>query len=486
MANSSDFSGIRAVLWPIHNKELKKFIPMALMMFCILFNYSLLRVNKDSMIITECGAEIISALKFWAVLPSAVIFMIVYSKLANILSKPSLFYTISMFFLGFFAIFGFILYPLGDTLYINVDGAITAFPFLKWIFKMISVWPLTLFYIMSELWGSVMLSLMFWQFANQITPVLQAKRFYAMFGLIGNVSLMATGELCSKIRGYDDVTANYIISISLLVFGFLAVFAYSWINRNVLTDPEQYNPSEITQKKKKAKLSIGESFKYIFTSKYIGYIALLVICYGISINLIEGVWKDQVKHLYPNKADYRAFMGNLQFWTGVGTIICMIIGANILRVFGWTIGALATPVMVLVTGGLFLLLVVFQSSSFIVGMVGENILHFAVIMGLLQNVLAKSTKYSLFDSTKEMSYIPLDDELKSKGKAAVDVVGGRLGKSGGAAIQFLLLMIPGASLTSLAPTLAIICVAIILIWLWAVLALRKEFTAKTGGVADKQ
>ena len=128
---------------------------------------------------------------------------------------------------------------------------------------MISVWPLTLFYIMSELWGSVMLSLMFWQFANQITPVLQAKRFYAMFGLIGNVSLMATGELCKKIQVYDDITANYIISVSLLVFGFLAVFAYSWINRNVLTDPEQYNPSEITQKKKKAKLSIGESFKSV-------------------------------------------------------------------------------------------------------------------------------------------------------------------------------------------------------------------------------
>lgn len=487
MADSSEFKGIRAVLWPIHKEELKKFLPMALMMFSILFNYSLLRINKDSLVVTAAGAEVISALKLWAVLPSAMIFMVVYAKLANILSKPKLFYSIALFFLVFFGVFGFILYPLGDSLYINVASWIEAAPSFKWIFMMISIWPRSLFYIMSELWGSVMLSLMFWQFANQITPVLQAKRFYAMFGFVGNTGLILSGGISKWVKNMNPVTANYVVIVAIIAFGALAMFLYSWMQKNVLTDPKCYNPEEIQTKKKKAKLSLGESFKYIFTSKYIMFIALLVICYGISINLVEGVWKDQLKQLCPDEGSYRSFMGGLQIWTAVGTILFMIVGTNIVRIFGWFTGAMATPLMVLVTGALFFLLITYRDSSeaMVIGMGFSSALELIAYMGLLQNVLAKATKYSLFDSTKEMSYIPLDEELKMKGKAAVDVVGGRLGKSGGAAVQALLLMIPGTTLTSLVPVMSVVFVVIVLVWIFAVVGLNKEFSAKTNNIANK-
>ena len=59
----------------------------------------------------------------------------------------------------------------------------------------------------------------------------------------------------------------------------------------------------------------------------------------------------------------------------------------------------------------------------------------AVFVGAAQNIMSKAAKYSLFDPCKEMAYIPLDQEQKSKGKAAIEVIGGPLGKSGGSLIQ---------------------------------------------------
>jgi ATP/ADP translocase len=36
---------------------------------------------------------------------------------------------------------------------------------------------------MAELWGSVVVSVLFWGFANQITTVDEASQFYPLFGL---------------------------------------------------------------------------------------------------------------------------------------------------------------------------------------------------------------------------------------------------------------------------------------------------------------
>ena len=41
--------------------------------------------------------------------------------------------------------------------------------------------------------------------------------------------------------------------------------------------------------------------------------------------------------------------------------------------------------------------------------------------------MTKATKYTAFDPTKEMAYLPLGSEERYKAKAAVDVVGARLG-----------------------------------------------------------
>ena len=103
--SAGTMSSVRQFLWPIYGKEHKKFLPMALMIGMILFNYSVLRNIKDALVVTEGGSETITFLKFWVVVPSAFLFFVIYSKLSNVLKKQSLFYVIVIPFLIFFGLF---------------------------------------------------------------------------------------------------------------------------------------------------------------------------------------------------------------------------------------------------------------------------------------------------------------------------------------------------------------------------------------------
>jgi AAA family ATP:ADP antiporter len=155
-----------------------------------------------------------------------------------------------------------------------------------------------------------------------------------------------------------------------------------------------------------------------------------------------------------------------------------------MRKYSWFLSAMITPLMIFVTGLIFFSFVIFDASiGPLVEKCGFTALGVVITVGLMQNVLGKGVKYSLFDPTKEMSYIPLDDELKSKGKAAVDVIGGRAGKSGGAAIQFLLLNVIfiGSSLMELVSILAAIFTVILILWFYAVSGLNKQFLKITAG-----
>ena len=66
-----------------------------------------------------------------------------------------------------------------------------------------------------------------------------------------------------------------------------------------------------------------------------------------------------------------------------------------------------------------------------------NFVVLAVWFGMVQDALSKSVKYCLFDATKNMAYVPLDEETRTKGQAAVEVIGGRAGKAGASLIQTL-------------------------------------------------
>ena len=440
---------------------------------------------KDSIVITTIGAESTAFLKVWGVMPAAILMAVIYVALISRFRPQTVFYVIISSFLAFFGIFAFVIFPNHEYYHLHPDVAanlIASYPHLKWFILSASKWGFSLFYIIAELWSNAVFNLLFWQFVNSVTSVDQSKRFYILFGLFGQTGLYFSGRFLQDAEPISvELIKQFNLSIPLeilsaqlvlggvLVLGAIAICSFWYLNNRVLSH------ATVEFKAKKEKMSLKESLKMVASSRYIRLIAILLIAYGAAINLAEGPWKAKAVQLYPTEQAYRAFVGSYLSYTGLFTILFVLIGSNIVRFLGWYAAAIITPVMVFITGMGF-----FGISNFdLLGMFGiaaSSPLVLAVSIGAIQNVLSKSSKYTVFDSTKEMAYVPLDDELKTKGKAAVDVAGSKIGKSFSAFLQsFVFIIIPSATYHSISIYIMVVFTIICIIWIWAVRELSREY-----------
>jgi len=475
-------------------KTLKKVFPLGVMLFFILFNYTILRDTKDVLVVTapNSGAEIIPFLKTYVNLPSAIGFTVLYSSLTNKMPADKVFYVVMTSFIAFFGAFAGIIYPMRDLLHPNAaaDWLSAALPpFFLPLIAIFRNWTYALFYTLANMWGSVVVSLLFWGFANEITTVDEAKKYYPLFGLMANVALIFSGQYVkyvSSLRSGLPAGADYwghslkLLMGAVVAGGAVVVGIMAYMQKFVLTDPECVDPNkEAKRKKQKTSMSMGESAKFLGNSPYIRDLAILVIGYGMAINIVEVTWKSKLKAAFPDPNSYSTFMGNFSSATGVITLLMMVGGRWIFNKFGWGVAALITPITLLTTGIAFFSLIMFpQVFAPITAKLGMTPLMVAVMIGAGQNILSKGSKYSLFDPCKEMAYIPLDSESKTKGKAAVDVIGNPLGKSGGSFIQQVLIGIFG-SLQASTPYLGGILGLIIIAWIQAAASLNKQFLAKS-------
>ena len=90
-------------------------------------------------------------------------------------------------------------------------------------------------------------------------------------------------------------------------------------------------------------MTLKEPAKFLMSSSYIRDLAILVISYGMCINIVEVSWKAKLKQAFPDPYSYSSFMGNFSSATGTVTLAMMLIGRSVFQRFGWRIAALVTP-----------------------------------------------------------------------------------------------------------------------------------------------
>lgn len=467
-------------LIPVRRGEWASFCCISAMMAAVTYVYGILRVLKESLVLSLGSAEMISAIKIWVIWPVSILAVIIYIKLSGCMLRTRLFHAANAFFVFFFVLFATLIYPNYQACCFHLgDGLVVQYPSLRYFFMVLNNWPCSLFYAFAELWTTVMLSVSTWEVTNHITTLDQSKRFYSLYGAFRGFGMTLASVLAGYFASlYDNwgttlnlttislVTAAAILSGALVVL--TRVFGFENLNSDVSAGS--------LVKKKRSSGSIRGSLKIIFSSKAILLITAMILCYGISLNLIEGVWKKSVELQFLGNANrIQHFMGGVYSVVGFFTVLFSLIGAQVFKKLGWRKSAMITPAVFLITGSIFFLGVLFKDSRLVM-LWGIPALEVAVYFGALNQAFSRSSKNSFFDAAKEMLYIPLNVDLRTKGKAAAETIGMRFGKGSGALIQQLLLTIfTGANLIELAPFMAAGFLVVIVVWFYSTFEISRIY-----------
>jgi AAA family ATP:ADP antiporter len=479
MEAEAKLSSFRKRFFPIYDKEFKKFFPLTSIFFCITLNYGLLRGIKDTLLMTMKGggSEAIAAAKFFGVLPFMFIFKIVYDAVSRRGDRDLRFNFILTYFLAFFLCYRFVIYPHPEMFQFHgaadwLEANASRLGKLALMFRQFNN---VVFYIHAEAWGAFTLSVLFWTFVNGIVDVHQSKRFYSPLSVGAAIATSLAGLLiCST----DLFTLDQLFILVIVVILTLLV-SYNIFSKALQKAPEAYQvPKKKSKKKKKVKLSILQSLTYIFKSSYLMLIAVLVVGYSFFITLFEAVYRDCLKEYTGNSQEIMRYFAGLQLvYIGILSMVFIFFIAPTVSRRSWKFMALITPSVALFSTLLFFAFVFMGKHFTFLGWEEKKLLYYSVFVGMTNVIFIKSAKYIFFDPSKERSYIPLDEESKIRGKSAVDGLGSRIGKGGGALVVNILVIIFGVVRYIRVP-LAITIILILVAWIAAASRLSVLFEAK--------
>lgn len=493
--------------------------PLMSMYFVMLLINTILRDTKDTMLVNSvAGVAAIPILKSWVTIPTSFAFFVAYSKLVHSpsLSPRGKFVTILFSFAGFFTVFALGVYPLRKYVsprawaqsvraHSHKESGLGTFA------STLEEWTLGLFYIVCELWSSAVCQLVFWGVANDVMTIREAKEIYPIIGAMGNFGLVVAGRLLLTFADRRDVDSAraylyvidkhhdriknassagmserlimdpletgwagtlFMIAMLVCVGSVFITVCYDDVYRRQrlyhapVKRQEDAKDDSVRGGKREHSMSTWEAAQFLYHSKPLRLVTVLVASYGVSSSLIEISWKGQVKLAFESSGEYSRFMGSFWTWTGLSSMACMVLSRVMLHRLGYRVAVLFTPLVMLCAGGLFFAVAV----SVALGGEEEAIqgsakLNVAAYAGAIAVLVSKSAKYAVFDATKEMVFIPLDEESRSVGKAAIDVVAYRLSKSGGSfVLQFVLLAFGNLEGSGLGPIAGLFLV-ILLAWM---------------------
>lgn len=428
-------------IFPIKRAEWTLFSLMFLIVSLININFSILRSMRNALVVADSGgsAALIPYFELFGTFPASILLTWVLSRMMRVFSFRFTFSITLFVFLAFFIAFAFWIYPHKEQIHTLLE--------IKLGFKILFThWPDLVFYIMAELWKVALLSVLFWGFLNQNLSLSEAKRFYpplllgASVGTIlsGPITVFCSSQLSWNLFPLSDHRWQHsliLLTFSLVLCGLFTHFSFRGLFKQFqLRGPAAQKPETYSKP-----LSLSSSLRYLIGSPYLRSLLLIVVAEYICYTLGELIFLETLKTKYSTPADYCLFMGNLSFWMGILIAVsALFLTPFLLHRYKWSQTFLMVPIlMVVATFAFFSVVCITKYGNF------ASAIPIAIALGSLHFCIGRAAKYTLFDTAKELAFIPLNREGQVKGKLIIDGIGSRLGRGTSSLLSILLFSILG-------------------------------------------
>ncbi len=435
---------MRKLAFPIRREEWRIFAQMFLIVCLINVNFSILRAMRNALVVGDVGGSsaFIPYFELFGTFPTSILLTWGLSRLMRVCSLRFIFSITMAFFLVFFIVFAFWIYPHRESIHTLLESKLGLFFDLSRFKVVFTHWPDMVFCIMSELWKVALLSVLFWGFVNQNLSLGEAKRFYPPLMLGSSIGAVLAGPItvfCTSHLSWNLIALSshrwqhslIFLTLFLIICGCGTLFLFRSLFKEfklrggqIVAQPADSAPQKEPFSRKL--LSLSSSLRYLLKSPYLSALFLVVIAEYVSYALGELIFLETLKEMYPTPTDYCQFMGNLTFWTGILTAFsALILTPYLLQTYRWTISALIPPIFMVAMTIAFFFTIYCGKAGWLLGAL---YLPIAVVFGSLHFCISRAAKYTLFDAAKELAFIPLDQEGQMKGKLIIDGIGSRLGR----------------------------------------------------------
>lgn len=490
---------------PVLPIEYSRFIVMAIAFFLIAFSYTFLRLYKDNVIYSVLEPSAQNWLKLFTFLASLLA--------VGLIQKLLVFYDMNKVFEIVTFAFGMLLLVMAglikfrehvqfrvgwaEEMFVGNSAECRGINVLYVLALIFNHWVLSLFYILCEVIGSIMVSYLFLTYVNMHCTQDQNNRFVRILYIFSNVAGFLAAHLykvwnsAMKKRRYEARESFYVyFTIGAVVLFGIILFLKKVLDR-IFAKPIIISSGK-TKKvgKNKKSVSIMDGVYYAFVSKLLLAMCAMTLFYNISANLLTSIFTNSLAAaatlLGEDKSAFGAEYKSLEMrWTAALVIVVML--SPFSKLFEW-FGAASSggiPILISALGAIsctFFAIINFPalgSDNMRIASFGNDAKRSPmgeVYTNLVVSSAVKISKYAFFDIIKEAISMKINPEIRPLFKGVYDGVCGKLGKCAGSIYGLVMEMITKErDARYYAPVTCIIILLFCFFWTIAIYYLHVSF-----------